>query len=128
MELERTREKPTPISQETLAATREISLPRIKEKTPSEEEKVIDSNKNTVNFCIVEDQPPTSPMKKSRSRESEFDSPGGRQSGQKQKKPSMYASSHKTQETPGRNILILEESVPLDQWTSDGYDSQNSDF
>jgi len=130
IELERPREKPTPMPQDTLAATREISLPRIqaKENIPPEEEKVIET-KTPVNFSLVEEvEAPVSPMRKSRKRESELESPGGRQSGQKQKNSSMYASSHKG--TPGRNMLVVEESVPLDQWTSDGYDSnsQNSDF
>jgi len=129
-ELERSREKPTPMPQDTLAATREISLPKMqsKEKIPSEEEKVI-ASKEPINFSLVEEiQAPASPMRKSPKRESELDSPGGRQSGQKQRNSSMYASSHKG--TPGRNMLVVEESVPLDQWTSDGYESnsQNSDF
>lgn len=104
----------------------------VKEKIPSaEEEKVIDSNnKNATNLHLIQqEEAPRSPPAKAKLQEFEIESPGGRQSGSKQKRNrSMYASSHKTQETPGRNMLILEESVPLDQWTSDGDNDQSSSF
>jgi len=136
-ELEKgTRDRP----KDSLNISRKISLQRmeVKEKIPSaaaEEEKAIDSSNTRypVNFRLMKEEeeprsPRSPPPKSKQPQEFEIESPGGRQSGSKQKRNrSMYASSHKTQETPGRN-LILEESVPLDQWTSDGDNDQSGSF